>query len=96
MSCDCGSVSSVLVCWSLDLGSTPNGSLSFSFPLAFFGLCKSTSKGNICIHLHINYVLAYDVYIETLPPSIKYTENSEEYTGSPTAGLEELALSVGV
>ena len=30
----------------LDLGSTPDGSLSFSFPLAFFGLCKSTPKLN--------------------------------------------------
>ena len=28
---------------------------------------------------------AYDV--ETPPPSIKYTENSEEYTGPATAGL---------
>ena len=46
MSGDRGSVSGVLVCWSLDLGSTPDGSLSFSFPLAFFGLCKSISKGN--------------------------------------------------
>ena len=36
--CDRGSVSSVLVCRSLDLGSTLDGSLSFSFPLAFFGL----------------------------------------------------------
>ena len=38
---DCGLVSSVLVCWSLDLGSTPDGSLSFSFPLGFSGLCKT-------------------------------------------------------
>ena len=44
LSGDHGSVSSVLVCRSLDLGSTLDGSLSFSFPLAFFGLCKSTSK----------------------------------------------------
>ena len=34
-----GSVSGVLVCWSLDLGSTPDGSLSFSFPLDHLGLC---------------------------------------------------------
>ena len=46
LSGDRGSVSSVLVCWSLDLGSTPDGGLSFSFPLAFFGLCKSTPKLN--------------------------------------------------
>ena len=51
LSGDRGSVSSVLVCWSLDLGSTPDGGLSFSFPLAFFGLCKSTPKLNTDIHL---------------------------------------------
>ena len=33
--------------------------------------------------------------IETLPPSIKYTENSEEYTDPAIARLEELAPSVG-
>ena len=33
MSGDCGSVSGVLICWSLDMGSTPDRSLSFSFPL---------------------------------------------------------------
>ena len=48
MSGDRGSVSSVLVCWSLDLGSTPDGGLSFSFPLDFFDLCISTSKVNTC------------------------------------------------
>ena len=32
----------------------------------------------------------------TPPPSTKYTENSEEYTGPDTAGLEGLTLSVGV
>ena len=47
MSGDCGSVSSVLVCWSLDLGSTPDRNLSFSFPLDFFSLYKSTSMANI-------------------------------------------------
>ena len=41
LSGDYGSVSSVLVCQSLDLGSTPEGSLCFSLPLDFFGLCKS-------------------------------------------------------
>ena len=55
MSGDRGSVSSVLVCWSLDLGSTPDGSLSFSFPLAFFGLCKSTSKENTSLPGHLRY-----------------------------------------
>ena len=44
-----------LVCWSLDLGSTPDGSLSFSFPLAFFGLCKSTSKENSSLPSHLRY-----------------------------------------
>ena len=39
LSGDRGSVSGVLVCWSLDLGSTPDGSLSFSFPLDRLGLC---------------------------------------------------------
>ena len=33
LSGDCGSVSGVLVCWSLDLGSTLDRSLPFSFPL---------------------------------------------------------------
>ena len=37
--CDRGSVSGVLVCWSLDLSLTPDGSLSFSFPLDRLGLC---------------------------------------------------------
>ena len=44
LSGDWGSVSSVLVCWSLDLGSSPDRSLTYSFPLDFFGQCKSTSK----------------------------------------------------
>ena len=47
MSGDRGSVSGVLVCWSLDLGSTPDGSLSFSFPLDHLGLSMLTSKLNI-------------------------------------------------
>ena len=49
LSGDRGSMSNVLVCWPLDLGSTPDESLSFSFPLAFFGLCKSTSKVNTSV-----------------------------------------------
>ena len=55
MSGDRGSVSGVLVCWSLDLGLTPDGSLSFSFPLAFFGLCKSTSKENTSLPGQLRY-----------------------------------------
>ena len=39
LSGDSGSVSGVLVCWSLDLGSTSNRSLSFSFSLDHLGLC---------------------------------------------------------
>ena len=46
MSGDRGSVSGVLVCWSLDLGSTPDGSLSFSFPLDHLGLSMLTTKLN--------------------------------------------------
>ena len=46
MSGDRGSVSGVLVCWSLDLGSTPDRSLSFSFPLDHLGLSMLTSKLN--------------------------------------------------
>ena len=37
----------MLFCWSLDLGSTPDGSLSFSFPLDYLGLCMLTSKLDI-------------------------------------------------
>ena len=49
MSGDRGSVSGVLVCWSLDLGSTPDRSLSFSFPLDHLGLCMLTSNlGTLC------------------------------------------------
>ena len=59
MSGDRGSVSSVLVCWSLDLGSTPDGGLSFSFPLAFFGLCKSTSKENTSLPGQLRYFNKY-------------------------------------
>ena len=44
LSGDRGSVSGVLACWSLDLGSTPDGSLSFSFPLDHMGLCMLTTK----------------------------------------------------
>ena len=43
---DRGSVSGVLVCWPLDLGSTPDGCLSFSFPLDRFGLCIADIKLN--------------------------------------------------
>ena len=43
LSGDRGSVSGVLVCWSLDLSSTPHGSLSFSFPI---DLSMLTSKLN--------------------------------------------------
>ena len=50
MSGDRGSVSGVLVCWSLDLGSTPDRSLSFSFPLDHLGLSMLNSKLNISIH----------------------------------------------
>ena len=46
MSGDRGSVSGVLVCWSLDLGSTPDRSLSFSFPLDHLGLSILTTKLN--------------------------------------------------
>ena len=49
LSGDRSSVSGVLVCWSLDLGSTPDGSLSFSFPLDHLGLCILTST---LIHLY--------------------------------------------
>ena len=49
MSGDRGSVSGVLVCWSLDLGSTPDGSLSFSFPLDHLGLSMLTTKLKIMI-----------------------------------------------
>ena len=44
MSGDCGSVSSVLVCLSLDLGSTPDRSLYFLFPLDCHGLYMLTSN----------------------------------------------------
>ena len=41
---DRGSVSGVLVCWPLDLGSTPDGSLSFSFPLDHLGLSMQRGR----------------------------------------------------
>ena len=53
LSGDGGSVSIVLVCWSINLGLTPDGSLSLSFPLDFFGLCKSTPKYiHVCKHVY--------------------------------------------
>ena len=38
----CLVIMAVLVCWSLDLGSTPDGNLSFSFPFGYPGLCIET------------------------------------------------------
>ena len=58
MSGDCGSVSGVLVYWSLDLGSTPEGSLSFSFPLDLLGLCMLTSTCNLIQKIvHCTYIV---------------------------------------
>ena len=56
MSGDRGSVSGVLVCWSLDLGSTPDGSLSFSFPLDHLGLSILTTKLNTSLPGHKEYL----------------------------------------
>ena len=50
LSGDRASVSGVLVCWSLNLCSTLDRSLSFSFPLDCLGLCMLTSN---LIHLHL-------------------------------------------
>ena len=68
LSGDCGSVSGVLVCWSLDLGSTPDRSLSFSFPLNFFGLCKYSDMfccvpcvGLQCITVNM-YIIVHVVF----------------------------------
>ena len=63
LSGDRGSVSGVLVCWSLDLGSTPDRSLSFSFPLDHLSLRMLTSNS---IHLHrVNYNIIVYVWLCT-------------------------------
>ena len=56
MSGDRGSVSGVLVCWSLDLGSTPDGSLSFSFPPDHLGLSMLTTKLNKIYIVYIDLI----------------------------------------
>ena len=65
MSGDRGSVSGVLVCWSLDLDLTLDRSLSFSFPLDRFGLCLLTSTFNTSLpgQLRIVFGCAVCMYV---------------------------------
>ena len=64
MSGDRGSVSGVLVCWSLDLGSTPDRSLSFSFPLDHLGLSILTTKLNTSLPGHKEYLTIYGMLVD--------------------------------